>query len=182
MHVIVRDAVPEHADDIAHAHTEGWRQGYRGLVPARFLDSDAVATARRQGWNAFLAGSLAVGDRIRVAVVGGRAVGFGHTGLNRDDPSRGELLGCYVHPDHWGTGVAQAIIDRCHTDLSSLRSRAVLWVLRDNPRARAFYERNGWTCGSGDELVEAEWSGPLMAGVPDLDDPLPEVQYRRHFP
>jgi hypothetical protein len=43
----------------------------------------------------------------------------------------------------------------------------VLWVLTDNPRARAFYARHGWRC---DELIEREEQG----GVP-----LPVVRYSR---
>jgi hypothetical protein len=56
---------------------------------------------------------------------------------------------------------------------------AVLWVQRDNPRARRFYERNGWTCGSGAEIVEASWAGPTMDGIEPLTEPLAKIEYRR---
>jgi RimJ/RimL family protein N-acetyltransferase len=38
--------------------------------------------------------------------------------------------------------------------------RAVLWVVRDNPRARRFYEREGW-CADGHEIV-AEMGGAAV--------------------
>ena len=184
---VVREAVPEDAGDIAAAHTEGWRRGYRGLIADDILDSEAFADARVEGWQAMLAGQLPdirrAEDSIYVAVDGERAVGFGHIGLDRERPGdRSELLGFYVHPDFWGTGAAQSLIERCHLGLERFGLAAVLWVLRDNPRARAFYERNGWACGHGKDLVEDDWVGPPMTGLAEFDDPLPEVQYRRAFP
>lgn len=47
-------------------------------------------------------------------------------------------------------------------------AHAVLWVLRDNPRARAFYEKAGWAL-TGREAHYAPSDSP--------DSPLPEVQY-----
>jgi RimJ/RimL family protein N-acetyltransferase len=100
-------------------------------------------------------------------------------GGRRGDRDRGELLGFYVHPAYWGTGAAQQLIERCHDGLAELGDEWLLWVLRENQRARAFYERNGCSPGSGDEVVHAEWAGPVMDGAPRLDAPLPEIQYRR---
>jgi hypothetical protein len=47
----------------------------------------------------------------------------------------------------------------------------VLWVLRDNPRARRFYEKVGWQV-TGEETL---WDGPSTAGK--LANPLAEAQY-----
>lgn len=187
MSLVVREAVAADAGDIAAAHIEGWRRGYRGLIADDILDSEAFANARREGWEAMLTGRLPdihrAEDSIYVVVDGERAVGFGHIGLEREGPGdRSELLGFYVHPDFWGTGAAQQLIERCHIGLQQFGLVAVLWVLRDNPRARAFYERNGWSCGHGDDLVEDEWVGPPLPGLDEFDDPLPEVQYRRVLP
>ncbi len=188
MEIAIRRAVVEDAELIADAHVQGWRVGYRGLVPDEFLDDPRFAEARRVGWRSSLSGqrSGAPGrlHQVFVPVVGAvGAVGFGHVGLERassaDGTHGGELYGFYVHPDCWGTGVADQLIDRCHEALDELCSEAMLWVLRDNPRARRFYERNGWSCGVGVDLVEAEWAGPVMTGAPQLDPPLPEVEYRR---
>lgn len=197
MDIAIREARLDDAELIAEAHVDGWRVGYRGIVPDTFLDSPRFAAARRQGWRLILTGGRpeAYGehDQIFVPVVSGRVVGFGHVGPERGDSpedglnlrtdisDRGELLGFYVHPDYWGTGVADRLIDRCHESLDSLCRLGTLWVLRDNRRARRFYERKGWSCGDGEHLVEAEWPGPQMDGLPSLDNPLPEVRYRRRF-
>ena len=109
------------------------------------------------------------GEQIRVAIVDGRVVGFASSGPYRvasgDDKtlnttvfaepgSIGELYGFYVHPDSWGTGVANELHDRA---VDALRAdgwvRLKLWVLADNARARRFYERHGWTADGASETL-----------------------------
>lgn len=183
MDITVRPAQEGDAAQIAEAHVEAWRVGYRGIVADSYLDSDSFAAARRVGWCRLLArsepDSFGASDHVYVPVVAGRVVGFGHVGAALDQPDGvGELHGFYVHPKFWGSGVADAIMARCLDDLRSRSDRAVLWTLRDAGRARRFYERSGWTCGAGSDLVEDEWPGPEMDGVPVLESPLAEVQYR----
>jgi GNAT superfamily N-acetyltransferase len=53
-----------------------------------------------------------------------------------------------VRPERWGSGLARRAVERA----SGVRR---LWVLRDNERARGFYEHLGWA-PTGREQV-AEW-------------------------
>ena len=83
-----------------------------------------------------------------VATENDRIVGFVACGLTRDEdeePGGRELFAIYVLPDFWGTGAAAGLM---RVALEALRARgataAMLWVLDDNPRARRFYEREGW--------------------------------------
>jgi len=187
MEVVVREAVPDDADAIADAHVEAWREAYRHAVPAALLDDPAFRTSRFEGWRRRLVDELRpdgwdLDDTIFAALLDGRVVGFGHVGRSRGDrigQPDGELYGFYVHPDAWGSGVADALIDRCHRALAVRFDDALLWVLTDNPRARRFYERNGWSCGSGDDLVEDTWCGPSLPGMSLIRLELPETQYRR---
>ncbi len=196
MSVQVRRAQREDADAIAAAHTAAWSVGYRGLVPSSFLDSASVAAARRTSWRRRLLDGVRpdgfdTDDRLFVGVLDDRVVGFGHVGaVHSEDPddapavladpsALGELYGFYVHPRAWGTGVADALIARCHTALDERFAAAVLWVLAKNPRARRFYERSGWSCDVDGRTVTALWPGPQAPGVPQLEAPLPEVRYQR---
>jgi ribosomal protein S18 acetylase RimI-like enzyme len=71
-------------------------------------------------------------------------VGVLSVGPARDGTGNGELMVIYVHPNWWGTSAGQLLIERAHDVLAERFEEAVLAVLADNPRARRFYERNGW--------------------------------------
>ena len=71
-------------------------------------------------------------------------VGFASVGPSRDERGIGELYAIYVEPDQWSTGAGRALIERAEERLRHAYGEATLWVLEDNPRARAFYERGGW--------------------------------------
>ena len=182
----VRDAIASDALAIADAHTSAWQVAYRGVVPDGVLDDPAMREARIDGWSRRLNEGPPVGagdpdNRVFAGLVDRRVVGFGHAGLEAHPPAdlvsgrRGEVYGFYVHPDAWGSGVAARLMAACVDELRSRQLRsAVLWVLRDNPRARRFSEKAGWTA-TGET---APFTGPLMPGLPPLPEPLDEVQYR----
>jgi len=53
------------------------------------------------------------------------------------------LHGLYVVPERWGSSVAGALHDAVVVALADC-PELHLWVLTENQRARAFYERRGW--------------------------------------
>jgi GNAT superfamily N-acetyltransferase len=95
-------------------------------------------------------------------------IAFASVGPDRDDATRGELYAIYALPEAWGTGAGHALMDEAVAALRDAgHADAVLWVLADNPRARRFYEREGW---SADGTTKSEeWLGLTVA----------EVRYRR---
>lgn len=177
MNVQIRAARREDADAIADVHVASWRAGYAHVFPESVLYADDFDASRRSFWTGW---RFAPGHRLAVAVEtrpddpsDERVVGFASYGPERERArgftGRGEVWAFYLHPDAWGTGVATDLLS--HTE-DRLRAEgfaeAVLWVLDDNPRARTFYERFGWTA-----------SGI----VADFDDycevKVPEVEYRK---
>jgi len=185
----IRAARRTDADGIAAAHIEGWRVGYRDLLPDDFLDAPEFAAERLARWRAWRWPDFAPGGQLFVAVLAGQVVGFGHCGPERLQATcdqsgganpgqvafadaRGEVYGFYLHPTAWGSGAATALMARCSAHLRGAGfPSAVLWVLRDNPRARGFYEKAGWA-PTGRELL---FLGPQTTAA--LPTPLPEVQY-----
>lgn len=173
MKVEVRAAVREDAERIADVNVAAWRAGYAHLLPESVLYADGFDESRRANW---LRWRFSPGMRVAVAVSGPdeRVVGFGSYGPERQRAhapgGRGEVWAFYFHPLVWGTGAADELFE--HVELR-LRTEgfesAVLWVLRDNPRARAFYERHDWT-PTGE-------SSDVTIG----DVTLPEVEYRKDF-
>lgn len=76
----------------------------------------------------------------------------------------GELYAIYALPEAWGSGSGPALL---RAVLEGLRedgfATAILWVLEDNPRARRFYEREGWSLDGGRR--EHEWQGARAVEV-----------------
>lgn len=128
----IRPERPEDAWAAANVHVAAWRVAYAEIIPEEVLDAlDPGEMAERRK------------DRpgqCLVAEKDGAVVGFISFGPGREDPHLSEVYAIYVHPDHWGTGVADALMSHAaglmHNDIC-------LWVLAGNQRAQRFYERYG---------------------------------------
>jgi len=86
---------------------------------------------------------------------------FGARGLCRDRSATGWLDQLCVHPNCFGAGAAQALIEAARrASPNGIR----LDVNADNERARRFYEREGFTpIGAGALSYSASHSGVGMA-------------------
>jgi GNAT superfamily N-acetyltransferase len=101
--------------------------------------------------------------QILVADSGGRIVGMAV--WRRHPNGEGELKDLHVVPEAWGTGVAKELIEAAVEGLRRAGAeQAFLWVGEANPRARRFYEREGW---APDGTSQASSLGPT------------ELKYRR---
>jgi GNAT superfamily N-acetyltransferase len=143
--VIVRRARLEDAAAIAEVHVRTWQAAYEHVFGAERLAAlDLDARTRR--WEAW----LTAGENTSVAVAAGRVVAFVWVGPSREAPDEGELLAIYALPDAWGSSAGRELMA---AGLAALRefgfAEAILWVLADNPRARRFYEREGWHTDGG---------------------------------
>jgi GNAT superfamily N-acetyltransferase len=71
-------------------------------------------------------------------------VGFTYVGPS-ETPDAAELYGIHVEPSLVGSGVGRLLMVDALGKLAKVGgSRAVLWVLAGNARARRFYEAGGW--------------------------------------
>lgn len=174
MSVVVRAAAPDDAAAIDAVRFASWQAAYGHLIPGSvFADWDPAALTER------MRAALTAGIRRGlVAETDGAVVGFCTYGACRDDdlPEASEVYAIYARPDHWSTGVGRALLGSALGDLGASAGAAagaaagrpiVLWVLRDNARARRFYEIAGFT-PDGTTRDTA-----LLGG-----GPLPELRYR----
>ncbi len=103
-----------------------------------------------------------------MAVEDATIAGFASYGPERSDSdrlvARGEVYAFYLHPSAWGSGAAGPLMGAAEDRLREMGfSDAVLWVFRDNPRARHFYEKAGWT--SSGEMSFFDLAGAQLAEV-----------------
>jgi len=138
--VEIRRARPADAAAIAEVHVRTWQTAYEHVFGAEQLatiDLDA-RTRRWEGW-------LDDGEHAFVAVDGGRIVAFAWVGASSEAAEKGELYAIYVLPNAWGSSAGTELMQVALEALRELGfGEATLWVLADNPRARRFYEREGW--------------------------------------
>lgn len=147
-------------------HVRTWQAAYEHVFGAERLSAIDLP-AREERLRQRLAEPERRYDTVLVAEDEGSIVGFTSCGESRDVTGEGELYAIYVPPEAWGSGAGPALMAAA---LAALRTAgfdtASLWVLEDNPRARRFYEREGWALDGGRREEE-------FLGVP-----VTEVRYR----
>lgn len=133
----VRAAVLHDAAGIARVHIQAWRECYAHLLPAEAL-AGLQQGPREDKWRAII---TAAASNAWVACAGTDIVGWASAGPGRDDdaPQPWELKGIYVLASHYSSGAGQMLLDSAVAD-----GGAYLWVAEQNPRALAFYRRNGF--------------------------------------
>jgi RimJ/RimL family protein N-acetyltransferase len=157
----VRRATPADARDIADVKVETWRAAYVGVVPQALLDAMDIDEHTQQ-WEQWLSSAS---NAVFVAEQDAAVVGFVSVGPCDDLHDVGELYAIYVRPAAWGGGAGPALIEAGVDWLSARWPEAILWVARENPRARRFYERHGWV-PDGERVDEV------------LGTEVPELRYR----
>lgn len=155
-----RIATTEDAAAIGALHVMSWHETYSGLLPQDML-TDLSADGRAAMWATVLnAPSSPDGTRAYVAESAGEIIGFGACGGQRDDTMRergfaGEFGAIYILRSQQGAGVGRALMNLMARDLvARSMPSASLWVLRENVRARGFYERLGGTIIVEKEVAE----------------------------
>ncbi|MCU1550223.1 MAG: N-acetyltransferase [Glaciihabitans sp.] len=134
----IRRARLEDADALGALHIACWREAYLQLLSAA---SFKVATPewRATRWRRNLSGTPT--STTWIAERDGEMIGFSGAGATVDDdkPRELELHAIYLLAREHGSGVGQALLDTAIGD-----QPACLWVAEENPRAQAFYRRNGF--------------------------------------
>ena len=161
----VRRATLADAEAIADVHVRTWQAAYEHVFGVERL-SRVTAEQRLPMWRQILQTDE------QTALVAeddaGHVIGWCTVGPSRDDDADGELWGIYVLSDAWGSGAGPALMAAGVEALRDSGCRdVILWVLEDNPRARRFYEREGWVLD--DERKEDEFLGLAVT----------EVRYRK---
>ncbi|MFV8128072.1 GNAT family N-acetyltransferase [Streptomyces syringium] len=167
--VRVREMTEADIEAVSGIRVTGWQTAYAGVVPQPYLDAMTVEDDARQRRTWF---TRSRGQALDLVAVddGAGPVGWASLGQYRGEGKErpGELYALYVRPDVIGTGVGRLLLQEVHRHAAARRfDSMLLWVLRDNPRARRFYETAGYTA---DGATQSDLYGEVE---------LTEVRYRR---
>jgi ribosomal protein S18 acetylase RimI-like enzyme len=139
---VVFPAGPSDAEDLARVHVTSWRETYRGLLADAFLArmSEPGFTRRfRRALTQPGAGiTLAAADRYGL-------VGYAQGGPSRRDTlGEAEIATLYVLRQAQGQGLGARLMTETARALAANGATSLMIsVLRDNIRARGFYEHLG---------------------------------------
>lgn len=175
----IRPATTDDAAGIAKVHVDSWRTTYAGAMPDDFL-AGLTYERRTENWRRVL-GEWADTNFTYVAEVEGEIVGFVSGGPLREADKipgyTGELYAIYLLESAQGKGLGRQLFEALVEDLIERGHESMLlWVLRDNPSGRGFYEKMGGEVVSektfelgGKELVEVRYGWkdirPLVGGT-----------------
>ena len=141
--VAIRGAAAGDAAAIAAAHVAAWRETYSGLMPASVLQGLNPAQSQEQ-WRRSLADAHV--ECFVAETTGAGVFGFASAGPQRSEELAyaGEIYTLYLMTAWQRRGIGTTLLGLIARalDRRGLRS-ASLWVLKDNSRARLFYERHG---------------------------------------
>ena len=138
---LLREPRSGDVEALARVHVQAWRETYAGQLPEEFFGEKALEF-RRGIWRRIIADAAPARSTV-LAERDGEVVGFAHAGPpaspEQPPPADRQLFMIYLLEAHHGCGAAQAMLDRVLGD-----APAFLWVAAINPRAQAFYRRNGF--------------------------------------
>ena len=159
--VLIRNANSEDSMALGNVYCYAWKEGYKNIIPQPFLDALTVENSAPKP------------DKINcdnnfVAEDNGNVVGLVNYGQARDKEAdnMGELRSIYVLADFWGKGVGRSLFEAASTVLKNRGYDGFyLWVLKENYRARRFYEKMGMVLSdhertisiAGKKLVESKY-------------------------
>ncbi|WP_231626373.1 GNAT family N-acetyltransferase [Streptomyces apocyni] len=171
MDLRIREMTDADCDAVAEIRVRGWQSAYRGMVPQPYLDALSVEQDAARRRLHLRAGGPVVN---LVAERAGTVVGWACHGPYREGAAHtpdAELYALYVHPAQIGTGAGRALLARAQSSRAALgHPHLLLWVLKENTRARRFYERAGFAADGVEEPFD-------VRGVS-----VPEVRYARALP
>lgn len=148
--MIIRKAVLQDADGIAHVHVNSWKSTYKGIISDQVLDNLSIER-RKKYWEETL-NKVEIDEFIYVVQdLDGKIVGFASGGKSRSPeyPYDGELYAIYLLRDYQKLGFGRKLISNIANDLLAIDCKSmIVWVLEDNPSKNAYEKLGGIEIGS----------------------------------
>ena len=137
---------PEEIESKSLVHWQTWREAYDDLLPPEFQETMTLEKCR------FF--SQKYPENTLIAIDDMTVVGFISYGNFRDETIQaGEIIALYVLKDYYGKGIAQKLMKEALTALEQF-SEIFLWVLKENQRAIAFYQKMGFSFDDQEKILE----------------------------
>ena len=147
MKIIIKTMeTPEEIEGKSLVHWQTWREAYDNLLPAEYQETMTLERCR------FF--SQKYPENTLIAMDGKKVVGFISYGNFRDETIQaGEIIALYVLKDYYGKGVSKQLMHAAFVAIDQF-SEIYLWVLKENKRAIAFYQKMGFTFDGQEQILD----------------------------
>ena len=147
MKIIIKTMeTPEEIEGKSLVHWQTWREAYDDLLPEEFQETMTLDRCR------FF--SQKYPENTLIAMDGKKVIGFISYGNFRDEAIQaGEIIALYVLKDYYGKGVSEQLMHAAFVALDQF-SEIYLWVLKDNKRAIAFYQKMGFSFDGQEKILK----------------------------
>ena len=147
MKIIIKTMeTPEEIEGKSLVHWQTWREAYDNLLPAEYQETMTLERCR------FF--SQKYPENTLIAMDGKKVIGFISYGNFCDEAIQaGEIIALYVLKDYYGKGVSKQLMHAAFAALDQF-SEIYLWVLKDNKRAIAFYQKMGFTFDGQEQILK----------------------------
>lgn len=127
-------------------HWQTWSEAYDEILPAEFQEQMTLDKCRFY--------SQKYPENTLIALDDAKVIGFVSYGDFRDSATIvGEIFALYVLKDYYGKGVGQQLMQAAFAALDGYQE-IILWVLEDNKRAIAFYEKMGFVFDGKEKILD----------------------------
>ena len=139
MNATIRRVRPGDEGTLAHIQSESWKAAFAGIISAETLAQHTDVERLTAMYRRLLDAGKGNGYLLSVAA-------RPHAARDAELAGAAELICIHSLPDNWRRGYGSCMMDRVLKEMQAAGyGRAVLWVFRDNLRARAFYEAKGFS-------------------------------------
>ncbi len=135
--------------EASNIYAKSWKAAYRGIVPKAYLDK-----LTSESWTMAMKNSP-----FRNYILRDEGVLVAASAIYKARDSKyegyGEIVSIYVLPEYLGKGYGTALFRFMTEKLRALGyDKQYLWVLKENFRARRFYEKMGFNFNGDEKSTE----------------------------
>lgn len=153
MEVDIRKVKQGDADALAYIQTESWKAAFKGIIDAEMLDKCTNIVKATNMYQKLLDENKGNGYLLTVDDKP-HCIAYWDSARDLELTGKAELICIHSLPDNWHKGFGSKMMDMVLEDIKkSGYFEVVLWVFKDNLRARAFYEAKGFVLNNATEAA-----------------------------
>ena len=139
----VRYANEKDVDNLTYIQTQAWKNAFKDILPEDVLTKYTDIDKCREIINSTIAENK---GKMYIALLDDTPLGELFWCNSREgEEDTAEIVALHTLPIAWGKGVGKALFQKALKDREiENKKQAILWVFKDNIRARKFYEKNNF--------------------------------------